>query len=120
MIYYFDSDFVLTPLINIASIIRVCIPQSIKLKIFIVPKFILYFKLMKLLITNYFYSIGPLVSFWCMRMEAKHSYFKKAAQISTYFKNVPYSVARRHQKLRCGLLQGNFISYNELEYGPCM
>ena len=63
--------------------------------------------------------VGPLVSSWCMRMEAKHSYFKRAAQIGNCFKNVPYSVARRHQKLLCGYLQGKFFSYEDLECGPC-
>ena len=55
-----------------------------------------------------------------MRMEAKNSYFKKAAQIGTCFKNVSYSVARRHQKLLCGYLQGTFFSFDELECGPGM
>lgn len=52
-------------------------------------------------------STGPLVSMWCMRMEAKHSYFKHVAQISNCFKNVPYLVAKRHQRLLCCHLQGN-------------
>uniref|UniRef100_A0A1X7UV61 Uncharacterized protein n=1 Tax=Amphimedon queenslandica TaxID=400682 RepID=A0A1X7UV61_AMPQE len=63
--------------------------------------------------------IGPLVSTWCLRMEAKHLYFKRAAQISTCFKIVPYSIARRHKKLLCRLLQGKFFSYTDVECGPC-
>ena len=63
--------------------------------------------------------IGPLVISWCMRMEAKNSYFKKVARISN-FKNVPYSVAKRHQRLLCAYLQGQFFSYDELQCGPCM
>ena len=43
--------------------------------------------------SDFFFSVGPLVSTWCMRMEAKNSYFKKAAQIGTCFKNVSYSEA---------------------------
>ena len=52
-------------------------------------------------------------------MEAKHSYFKKCAQISNCFKNIAYTVANRHQRLVCALLQGKFFSYNDLECGPC-
>ena len=51
---------------------------------------------------------GPLIVSWCMRMEAKNSYFKKVARISN-FKNVPYSVAKRHQRLLCAHLQGQFF-----------
>ena len=59
------------------------------------------------------------VNSWCMRMEAKNSYFKQVARI-TNFKNVAYSVATRHQKLACGYLQSQkFFSYDELQCGPC-
>jgi len=37
-------------------------------------------------------------------MEAKNSYFKRIAQQGN-FKNIALSVARRHQKLMCALLQ---------------
>jgi len=37
-------------------------------------------------------------------MEAKNSYFKRIAQQGN-FKNIALSVARRHQKLICALLQ---------------
>ncbi len=59
-----------------------------------------------------------MVNSWCMRMEAKNSYFKRVVQIGN-FKNVPYSVARRHQRLLCGYLQGQFFDYDDLESGPC-
>ena len=62
---------------------------------------------------------GPLITTWCMRMEAKNSYMKRAAQ-SSNFKNVPYTVAKRHQRLLCAYLQsGNFFD-KMLEYGPGM
>ena len=48
--------------------------------------------------------LGPLITSWCMRMEAKNSYFKKSARV-TNFKNIAYSVAMRHQKLICAHLQ---------------
>ena len=52
-----------------------------------------------------------------MRMEGKISYFKRAAQTSN-FKNVPYTVAKRHQRLLCGyLLSGNFFD-QQLQMGP--
>ncbi len=34
-------------------------------------------------------------------------------------KNLPLSVAKRHQRLLCGHLQGSFFVYDELESGPC-
>ena len=40
-----------------------------------------------------------------MRMEAKNAYFKKLAVATGNFKNVPYSVAKRHQQLMCSYLQ---------------
>jgi len=36
-----------------------------------------------------------------MRFEAKHSYFKQLAQAMGNFINLPYSLAMRHQQLRC-------------------
>ena len=47
--------------------------------------------------------LGPLTNTWCMRMEAKNSYFKEIARQGN-FRNVALSVARRHQKLMCSLL----------------
>ena len=57
--------------------------------------------------------ISPLVISWCMRMEVKNSYFKKVARISN-FKNVPYSVAKRHQHLLCAYIfkDSSFLMMN--------
>ena len=44
---------------------------------------------------------SPLVRHQTMRFEAKHSYFKQLAQAVGYFINLPYSLAMRHQQLRC-------------------
>ena len=55
---------------------------------------------------------------WYMRMEGKNSYFKRAAQVSN-FKNVPYTVARRYQRLLCTYLQSASFFDRNLEYGPC-
>ena len=44
---------------------------------------------------------GPLSRVWCMRFEAKNSYFKGVAQSIGNFKNVAKTVAIRHQRLSC-------------------
>jgi hypothetical protein len=40
-----------------------------------------------------------------MRFEAMHSYFKKLVDKSNNFKNIDYSLAKRHQALQAYLLQ---------------
>lgn len=40
---------------------------------------------------------GPLVTFWCMRMEAKHQFFKRIVQAMRNYKNLPYTLSNRHQ-----------------------
>ena len=55
-----------------------------------------------------------------MRFEAKHNYFKKLVDSINNFKNIAYSLARRHQALQAYLLQssaGNFLRMS-LEVGP--
>ena len=55
-----------------------------------------------------------------MRFEAKHNYFKKLVDKINNFKNITYSLARRHQALQAYLRQasaGNFLR-NSLEVGP--
>ena len=49
----------------------------------------------------YIHRFGPLVRFWTMRYEAKHSYFKKLAQNVGNFINVPWMLATRHQLWQC-------------------
>ena len=71
-----------------------------------------------MIVLHYFISVGPMVSTWCMRMEGKNSYFKKISRIGN-FKNLPLSIAKRHQKLLCAKLQGPFFSFTHLECGPC-
>ena len=53
-----------------------------------------------------------------MRMEGKNAYLKQIAKIGN-FKNIAYSVARRHQRLICAYLQGKFFTYDDLVCGPC-
>lgn len=52
-----------------------------------------------------------------MRMEGKNSYFKRIAQISN-FKNIAYSVTKRHQRLLCSYLQCSDFFGRGLECGP--
>lgn len=40
---------------------------------------------------------GPLVALWTMRFEAKHSFFKQVARHTNCFKNIPRSLAIKHQ-----------------------
>ena len=42
---------------------------------------------------------GPLIQSWCMRFEAMHSYFKDMARKIKNFKNLPLSLAKRHQSM---------------------
>ena len=44
---------------------------------------------------------GPLIRNWCMRFEAKHSYFKKMAQTLGSYKNIAKTVSTRHQYYMC-------------------
>ena len=46
-------------------------------------------------------SIGPLGRHWCMRYEAKHSYFNSLAKNAYNFKNIAKTLAKRHQHLMC-------------------
>lgn len=72
-------------------------------------------------IYNYaFWRYGPLSCVWCMRFEAKNSYFKKIGQAIGNYKNIAKTVATCHQRLCCYNLAGdvgNFISHNMLT-GP--
>lgn len=47
------------------------------------------------------FKFGPLVRSWCMRYEGKHSYFEDLAGKIKNFKNLPYSLAIKHQKIEC-------------------
>ena len=42
---------------------------------------------------------GPLIRTWCMRFEAKHSYFKDIVRRIKNFKNLPLTLAKRHQQM---------------------
>ncbi|KAM7426608.1 hypothetical protein ABFA07_022132 [Porites harrisoni] len=63
---------------------------------------------------------GPLVRNWAMRFEAKHNYFKKLVERINNFKNISYSLARRHQALQAYLLQSSTGSFLRMtvDVGP--
>ena len=46
-------------------------------------------------------EIGPLGAFWCMRYEAKHSYFKQLQRKIRNYINIPYTLSLRHQQWQC-------------------
>ena len=50
---------------------------------------------------RYIRLMGPLGPFWCMRYEAKHSYFKKIVRATRNYINPPWTLAYRHQVSQC-------------------
>lgn len=59
----------------------------------------LYTCIVNILQINIFCRFGPLRHQWCMRFEGKNAHIKRLAKQN--FKNVPYSVATRHQDYMC-------------------
>ncbi|CAF3390963.1 unnamed protein product [Rotaria sp. Silwood2] len=47
---------------------------------------------------------GPPIRYWCMRFESKHQIFKQLAVKSNNFKNILYTLSKRHQLRQCLLL----------------
>lgn len=43
-------------------------------------------------------SMGPVINFWAMRMEAKHQYFKKVVHNTRNFVNTKKTLAQKHQE----------------------
>ena len=69
--------------------------------------------------TDIYYRYGLLVRHWTMRYEAKHAYFKGLAQSMGNFINLPYSLAMRHQQLKCYLsMNGGELPGVGLDVGP--
>lgn len=63
---------------------------------------------------------GPLVRYWCMRFEGKHAYFKDLAHRVKCFKNIPKTMAYRHQRSTCYYINGSRGSpfYKESKTSP--
>ena len=62
-------------------------------------------------------QLGPIVHSWTMRYEAKLNFFKQASHLAN-FKNIPYSLASRHQRLMCYEIAGKGLLHTLLECGP--
>ena len=56
-----------------------------------------------------FLQFGPLIRLWTMRLESKHSYFKKAMRNIRNFKNVTKTLAHLHQLYYCYMHTGTFL-----------
>lgn len=53
---------------------------------------------------------------WCMRYEAKHSYFKRLASYMGNFTNVAFTLADRHQTHNCFLTNSSTVNVKESLY----
>lgn len=62
-------------------------------------------------------SMGPLLHIWCMRFEAKHGYFKDLVHKLKNFKNIPYTLALRHQMLMRTSWKNYSFTYDVI-HGP--
>ena len=64
-------------------------------------------------------EIGPLVQFWAMRFEGKHQYFKQIGHVNCNFRNIPLSLASKHQMQLCYTQNSmKSIQESEEEIGP--
>lgn len=61
-------------------------------------------------------KLGPLRHLWCMRFEGKHQYFKRLANQLSNFRNVAFSLAKRHQLRSCWeLLSEDFLERDAIQ-----
>lgn len=58
---------------------------------------------------------GPLVSFWTLRFESKHSYFKQVVRHTNCFKNITLSLATKHQLMIGHTIFSSSCEKNALE-----
>lgn len=58
---------------------------------------------------------GPVIGQWTMRFEAKHSFFKQVIRHTSCFKNVPLSLASKHQMMIAYHLSSPCLSKSDLE-----
>ena len=64
------------------------------------------------------HEVGPLHRYWCMRFEAKHQRSKRVMHMSSNFKNVPYTVASRHQYDVAHRMLANSEFTSQVTVGP--
>ena len=63
-------------------------------------------------------KFGPLINSWTMRQESKLSFVKRASRFSNY-KNVPKTIARRHQFWLCYQMHSNpFMLSPQMDISP--
>ena len=60
---------------------------------------------------------GPASKYWCMRFEAKHSYFKSLAHKVKCFKNIAKTMCDRHQTLMCYIASSENDYNKDLSFG---
>ena len=81
-----------------------------------------------MLLTAFFFwdafcRCGPPSRYWCMRFEAKNSYFKDLAHRIKNFKNIPKSLAHRHQAWPCYIYSNSVAGgriFKDFTTGPGM
>ena len=56
-----------------------------------------------------------MVRFWCMRFEGKYNYFKDLAHRVRCYKNIPKTLARRHQHMMSYIFGTSSISNTPFE-----
>ncbi|XP_064473436.1 uncharacterized protein LOC135388062 [Ornithodoros turicata] len=54
-------------------------------------------------------ELGPLRQYWCFRFEAKHQFFKSHAARVHNYRNIPYTLAKKHQLLQSYQLGSSFM-----------
>lgn len=62
-------------------------------------------------------AVGPMICTWTIRHEAKLNFFKQASSLLN-FKNVPLSLASRHQRWFCYEMATGKLVHAPLEVGP--
>ena len=61
------------------------------------------------------FRLGPMMTHWCMRFEAKHRYFKQLATAIGNYTNLPWTLAERHQSRQSHAL---YNVHKLIECGP--
>lgn len=62
-------------------------------------------------------KFGPLIEFWTLRFEAKHSFFKKVVRDAGNFKNILRTLATRHQLMLAYYLEMPSVFKPSIETG---
>ena len=70
-------------------------------------------------VTLLFFRFGPLRQLWTMRYESKHSYFKQLSNSIGNFKNICWTLAKRHSYLQSYYLQSFEALVDTINPGKC-